>query len=433
MKVSHYTGSGTAELERLSAAGPEWLSEIRNTARAKAEELAWPQPTDEEFRRSSVANYDFPSYEFEAAAASEPTDVASVPDADAGYAGVLRFRGATLESAWLRSDLADAGVVFASLGADIPAATQERVAEALQVGLSNADNRLSIWHYALLTHGVVLHVSRFTEISEPFLIEFFSDGTDMLRAPHVAVVTEEGGRADVVVVHSDAGEGEPVVSDGFDVQVGAAGAVRFFGVQDLNLDTTVVSNGQGTVGRDAAFRSYQCVLGGMFSKYRIDANMCGPGSDAFLGGVFLPHEDQHVDLRTVQNHISPQAHSLTLYKGAVQDEAHSVYQGLIRVDHDALSTDAYLTNNNLLLSEEARSDSIPTLQINTDEVRCSHGSTTGKLDASQLYYLYSRGYSPAEAKRILVRGFLEELLAAYPEAVSERISSLVEARIKDAG
>ena len=113
-----------------------------------------------------------------------------------------------------------------------------------------------------------------------------------------------------------------------------------------------------------------------------------------------------MDLRTVQNHVSPKAHSLTLYKGAVQDEAHSVYQGLIRVDHEALSTDAYLTNNNLILSEEARSDSIPTLQINTDEVRCSHGSTTGKLDPRQLYYLYSRGYSPAEAKRILVRGFL---------------------------
>ena len=105
---------------------------------------------------------------------------------------------------------------------------------------------------------------------------------------------------------------------------------------------------------------------------------------------------------------------------------------MIRVDHDALSTDAYLTNNNLILSEEARSDSIPTLQINTDEVRCSHGSTTGKLDPRQLYYLYSRGYSPAEAKRILVRGFLEELIAVYPEAVAERVASLVEARIKDA-
>lgn len=431
MTVSHYTGSAVAEFERLTAAGPTWLVEIRNAARAKAEEFAWPRPTDEEFRRSSVSDYDFPAYAFEAAATAAPTETGAPPQADAGYAGVLRFRGATLESAWLRSDLAESGVVFASLGADLPVATRTRAAEALDIGLANADNRLSTWHYALLTHGAVLHVSRFAEIREPFLIEFSADGTDLLCAPHVTIVTEEGGRADVVVVHSGE-DGEPIVSEGFDALVGAAGSVRLFGVQDLNLDATVVSNGQGTIGRDAVFQSYQCVLGGLFSKYRIDANMAGPGADAFLGGVFLPHEDQHVDLRTVQNHVSPKAHSLTLYKGAVQDEAHSVYQGLIRVDHDALSTDAYLTNNNLILSEEARSDSIPTLQINTDEVRCSHGSTTGKLDPRQLYYLYSRGYSPAEAKRILVRGFLEELIAVYPEAVAERVASLVEARIKDA-
>jgi Fe-S cluster assembly protein SufD len=106
-----------------------------------------------------------------------------------------------------------------------------------------------------------------------------------------------------------------------------------------------------------------------------------------------------------------------------------VYQGLISVDHDALDTDAYLTNNNLVLSDDARADSIPTLEIHTNEVRCSHGSTTGKLDESQIFYLNTRGYSPEEAQHLLVQGFFEEIVGRYPEIVSDEIHEIVEERI----
>ena len=213
--------------------------------------------------------------------------------------------------------------------------------------------------------------------------------------------------------------------------VGNAGQIEYFGMQNVNIDSSVISNAVATVGRDATFRSYVAVFGGLFSKYRLDAVMVGEGGDAFLGGVYFPHEDQHVDLRTVQRHISPKAHSLTLYKGAVTDEARSVFQGLISVDHDALSTDAYLTNNNLILGDDAQADSIPTLEIHTDEVRCSHGSTIGKLDAGQIYYLETRGYSPDEAKRMLVEGYFEEILGKYPETVSDEIHLLLVDRIGD--
>ena len=224
-------------------------------------------------------------------------------------------------------------------------------------------------------------------------------------------------------------EGETVWNVGVDYHVGDGGEIRSYGVQTVNLDATVFSNGYGHVGRDATLKVYDTPLGGLLSKYRFDVSMDGPGGDAFIGGVYFPNQDQHVDMRTVQHHHATQAHSLTLYKGAITDEAHSVYQGLIAVDHEALNTDAYLTNNNLLLSDSARADSIPTLEINTDEVRCSHGSTIGKLNADQLFYLKTRGYSDDQARHELVLGFLEEVLSAYPEALHKSVSQVVEGRI----
>jgi Fe-S cluster assembly protein SufD len=131
----------------------------------------------------------------------------------------------------------------------------------------------------------------------------------------------------------------------------------------------------------------------------------------------------------VQDHRGRNTGSRTFYKGAVKDEARSIYQGLIKVDHDAPQTDAYLTNNNLILNDGARSDSIPSLQINTDDVKCSHGSTTGRIDQRQLFYLLTRGYSPTEARVMLVQGFFEELIARAPAIVQEDVRAEVEERL----
>jgi Fe-S cluster assembly protein SufD len=126
-----------------------------------------------------------------------------------------------------------------------------------------------------------------------------------------------------------------------------------------------------------------------------------------------------MDIGTLQEHRSPRATSDALYKGAVHPGGRSVFQGLIEVSPKAAKTDAYLTNKNLVLGDGARADSIPQLNILTDDVKCSHGSTTGKLDETQLFYLYSRGFSPSEAKKELTRGFLAEVIDGAPEAIAE--------------
>lgn len=407
---------------------PEWLQRVRSAAMERFQGMPWPTSQDEEFRRSDLSSYTFENWAFE-----QDTGEVAVVENPAGLSGTVTFEGARAVRRTLDEDLEKKGVLLLSFRDlqqnPLPAKIAEQVEKTLLDAVANADNRIALWHYVALTHGAIVYVPDFLEIADPFLISFEESGDHVLRAPQVVVVGGTGARFSVVHRMRGSDEGDVLYNEGVDITVGDTGAVQYFLYQQGNLDSSFFSNGIGQVGRDGVLKMYTAAFGGLFSKYRFDAQMVGPGGDAFLGGVYFPHEDQHIDMRTVQRHLAKNAHSLTLYKGAVICEAHSVYQGLISVDHEALNTDAYLTNNNLVLGDEARADSIPTLQINTDEVRCSHGSTTGKLDDRHLFYLESRGYNPEEARHLLIQGFFEEVVAHYPEVVQEEIQEIVEQRI----
>ncbi len=411
------------------------MTDVRRVALDRFRDMEWPTAQDEEFRRSDVSSYDFDRYRL-----SSSTGLPQGVEVPVVQSGIVEFSGTQVKRRALAEGLAEKGVVFISIeeavadGLDGQGLDQQilsSVREALLKGIANADNRLSVWHYATITHGAILYVPKFLELKEPFIVSFDDDGDGDLRAPQIVVIGEEGARFSVVSRTVQDDEGEIFYNEGVNIVVGDAGQVEYFSVQNVNIDSTYISNGMATVGRDSVYHGYTAAFGGMFSKYRFDAEMVGVGGDAFLGGVYFPHEDQHIDLRTVQRHLEPKAHSLTLYKGAVNDEAHSVFQGLINVDHAALDTDAYLTNNNLILSDDGQADSIPSLEISTDEVRCSHGSTTGKLDPRQIYYLQTRGYSSEEARRLLLEGYFEEVLSKYPEVVADELRGIVDDRISD--
>ncbi|MFW5695623.1 MAG: Fe-S cluster assembly protein SufD [Alkalispirochaeta sp.] len=407
---------------------PQWLREVREAAVNRFAEMEWPTSQDEEFRRTDVSMYTFDDYGFEIAAGAD----AEVEN-PVGHSGSMTFSNTAGLRRSMAEGLQEKGVVFVSLQAAINGAVTgdlaDKVKNVLLRGLENADNRIAVWHYATMTHGAILYVPRFVELKDPFVVTFDESGDEVLRSPQIVAIADEGARFTVVHRSRGAEEGEVLFNEAVDLHVGNAGRIDCFGLQNVNIDSSYFSNGFGSVGRDATLHVYTGAFGGLLSKYRYDVHMDGAGGDAFIGGVYFPHEDQHVDLRTVQHHVDPNAHSLTLYKGAVTDEAHSVYQGLISVNHDALNTDAYLTNNNIVLGDDARADSIPTLEIHTDEVRCSHGSTIGKLDDSQIFYLNTRGYSPEEAKHLLVQGFFEEVVGNYPEVVVDDIHEIVEKRI----
>jgi Fe-S cluster assembly protein SufD len=298
------------------------------------------------------------------------------------------------------------------------------VAQLLDSGLGRADNRIAAWHLGSLSHGALLYVPEGLELPDPVFVDLEEPAGASF--PHLAVVLGRGARA-VVVQRMSGGGG--LVNAGLDARLADGAALELYLLQDLGLSSLFFNQAFAAVGRDASFRSLEAHLGSRLAKTRLDCSLEGPGAESHLNGAYLAGAGQHMDLRTVQRHLSPKATSRALYKGAVQDSGRTIYQGLIQVSPGAAGTDAYLSNKNLILNDGARADSIPSLRIDNNDVRCTHGSTTGRVNPEELFYLASRGLSPAEARNMLVLGYFEELLGRAPFAsealagVSGRLSA----------
>ena len=185
-----------------------------------------------------------------------------------------------------------------------------------------------------------------------------------------------------------------------------AARLRYLNVQDLGPRVSQVGYQASRVGRDASLHSSVVALGGDYARVRTDSRIDGKGGSAELNAVYFTDGDRMHDFRTLQDHVAPSTTSDLLFKGAVQDRGRSVYSGLIRVRPEARGTNAFQTNRNLVLSEGAGAESVPNLEIETDDVSCSHASAVGPVDEEQLYYLESRGIPPVAAERLIVLGLL---------------------------
>jgi Fe-S cluster assembly protein SufD len=190
--------------------------------------------------------------------------------------------------------------------------------------------------------------------------------------------------------------------------------VRYLSVQEHGPRTWQVALQRAHVGRDAALHSSAVALGGDYARLRSESRLDGDGAESDLTAVYFGDHTQMLDFRTLQDHDAPNTRSDLLFKGAVEDEAHSVYSGLIRLRPAARKANARQTNRNLVLSEGAGAESIPNLEIEANDVQCSHASAVGPIDEDQLYYLESRGVPPADAERLIVLGFFDDVLERLP-------------------
>ena len=285
-----------------------------------------------------------------------------------------------------------------------------------------------------MPRGATEHFSSFRpglEIAEPFIIEFTESGVGALSAPHVVVSLGEGARASVIQrLGGVPGTEEKLLCNaGLDLLLSDAAGLKYFEAQDLGGQSLYFRNARARGGRDSSLRHFDAAFGGRLVKTRIESGLAGRGAEAFLDGVYFCGSGQHMDLRTVQRHHSPSATSRAYYKGAVASGGRTVFQGLIEVAHGASGTDAYLTNRNLILGDAARSDSIPTLKIGNNDVRCSHGSTSGRLSEEELFYLESRGLSRRDAREMLVVGYFEDLLDKAPDVFKEGALERIRSRM----
>lgn len=418
------------ELEELqkSLSGPDWLRSLRRDALAKYAATDWPTISEEEWRRSNLSAFEFDSYAHLASSApetsrSEPSD---------SLAGVVRIHNGSVTDSAVTGEVAATGVRLLPLSeflADSTADARSKVQSVLERSLQEADNRVQYWHFATIDEPIVLYVPQFVEVEDLFLVEYGFGGDEEYAVPHLTVVLEEGAKARIAKRILTRDSGEVLVNDGVDIDLADASSLHFVALQQLNDESLYFANGSSHVGCDSFVHCTEASLGADFVKSRFACTLDGDGADAVLNGLYFAVDEQHMDLRTVQRHMAPHTSSRAFYRGAVRDESHSIYQGLIQVDGAARGTDAYLTNKNLILGADARADSIPSLNINTDEVKCSHGSTTGKLDPAQLFYLQSRGFGVDEARKLLVQGYFEDIVAQCPDVMVATMRALIADRI----
>jgi Fe-S cluster assembly protein SufD len=284
---------------------------------------------------------------------------------------------------------------------------------------------------AIRSGGAFVYVPDGVEAALPVRLFHWIDGAGTIAAPRTVVVL--GKRAKVTIVEellSAPATGTSLHLGGTEVFLGEGAHLTYGQLQDWSRNVVHYSNQRIRLERDAELQWIQTLLGARSVKTNAYFDLAGPGARAYVHGFMFGDQTQHFHLHTLQRHQKDHCTSDLLIKGCLKDTARSIYQGLIQVSEGAQRTDAYQANRNLLLSDTARADSIPGLEILANDVRCTHGATIGHVDPEQLYYLMARGLPRAEAQRLIVEGFFAPVLDRIPlESVRDQLRTAIGRKI----
>jgi Fe-S cluster assembly protein SufD len=289
-------------------------------------------------------------------------------------------------------------------------------------------DKLSALHAALFSGGTFLYVPDGVVVEKPLVSQFWSSGGGAAVLPHTLVLAGKGSSFNYIDEFLSPDLDRPGLTSGSaEIFADDASNVGYVSLQRWGRHAWQFANQRVHVRRDASVRLVSVGLGGRFAKNRVEATLAGPGASAELKALYFGSGQQFFDFHTLQQHVVGNTTSDLLFKGALQDEARSVYAGLIRIEPDATHSDAYQANRNLLLSRTAKAHSIPMLEILNNEVRCTHGATIAPVDPEHIFYLESRGIPGASAERMIVHGFFGEVLDRIPVAQAR---DLVEAELE---
>ncbi len=260
----------------------------------------------------------------------------------------------------------------------------------------------------------VLRVPAGTVISEPIVVAHTSPGPGTATFPRLVLDIGEDAEVTVVERFSSPDDEDSIVFPLLQIRTARAARVKYLAINELGRSSWQIGHQQAIGGRDSTMLLATVALGGQYARVRSEARVDGEGASTKQVALYFAADDQMHDFRTIQDHAAPHGNSDLLFKGAVQDDARSVYTGLIRIRNEAKGTNAFQTNRTLTLSEGSWAESVPNLEIETNDVHCSHASTVGPIDEDQRFYLESRGISSGVAERLIVLGFFDEVLDQLP-------------------
>ncbi len=383
-------------------ASPAWAEEARSSASDSLASLPALTGREEDWRFTPPADLGLGDAEPEAPGAS------AVP-APAGGPRAARLELVDGAPAAPSPDDLPEGVIVAELGAALT--EHEGLVRERLYGLIGFDERPGALNAARWDGGLLVYVPRGLDVALPVESILTATGASGRVFGRSLVVVEDGAKATIIERYASGDLAGPVsASSAVELYVGQGAELEHVSVIDWGAGVRHHAMLRAQVGRDARARSVVVTLGGDVVRVEPTMVVAGPGADARALGLYFAAGEQHFEHRVVARHDAPQAYSNLLYKGAIQDAAHTVFFGNLVVPPGAPGTDAYQTNRNLVLNDGARADTIPFLEIETAEVKCSHAGAVGRVDDEHLFYLQSRGVPTAEAKRLIVMGFLQEVL-----------------------
>jgi len=388
----------------LAASGhlPAWWLDLKRQAWNRFCALPVPQRTDELWRFSTVAGLALPGR------IAAPGPAAAAAPAVAATASLSFADNRVAARTALPEDLARRGVIFCTLEEAILGHSDLFRSHFAAQPVDLGSEKFAALNAALTSSGAFLHVPAGVEVPGPFVVSHAA--AQAAAFPHTLVILGDNAKASVLETFSSA-EGASGFATGVnDLFAGPGSQLTYVGAQDWSADTLALQLNSTVVKRDARVLSLNVHLGGRQARHESHSRLQEPGAFSEMLALTVARGTREFDQRTLQSHQAPNTGSNLLYKSALLDRAHTIFSGLIIVDPDAQRTDAYQSNRNLMLSDEAEASSLPGLEIQANDVRCTHGSTTGHVDDEQMFYLRSRGIPLATARELLVFGFFEEVL-----------------------
>src|ERR687883_1719674 len=415
---------------------PGWLLEKRLEAWQTFEKMPMPSLRDEAWRYTDISDVrieDFVPYAPSPDASSErdlPEAVQTLIEEGEQNSALLVQHNSETAYSRIDEELARRGVVFTDLHTALRE-HEDLVREHL-FGLVPEDyDKFAALSAAAFSGGSFLYVPRGVAVEVPIQSYRWLDVTGSIM-PRTLVVVEEGAPLTYIDEYASYAGEEPALSNGaVELYVGQGANVHYVSLQNWERNVLHFNTIRSSAGKEAVINSLLVSLGAQLSRTNVEAGLTAPGSDSEMLGLYFADTSQVLDHHTLQDHIAPDAHSDLLYKGALRDESLAVFSGLIRVEPGAQKTDAYQTNRNVILgTDEAMAVSLPNLEIMADDVKCSHGSTTGQVDDVELFYLMSRGIPRKEAEKLVVFGFFGEVTSRIPfKGLKTKLDRAIEAKI----
>ncbi|MEM9158545.1 MAG: Fe-S cluster assembly protein SufD [Verrucomicrobiota bacterium] len=413
---------------------PSWWTEFKKDSFEKFSSLPMPNRKNEYWRFSNLKGIKIDDYSFgEHALIEDAYDLIERSSILCQHSGSYVFAdNQTVHMQQAAAELREKGVIWCTLREAVKHHSELLRDYFMKQEADLGSEKFAALHSAFVENGVLLYVPKGVEVEDPFVVYNWATSADAAIFPHTLVITEEFSKAQIVEAQFSKNEADRAFSCGVThLFAGCGSKIDYTLLQDYNEQTLGFQINSNIAGKDATVKTASVNVGCRQYRSETHGRIKGAGAHVDMYSLAVTDADQEIDQRTLQTHSAAHATSNLLFKNALQDSSKTIFSGLIKVDEGAQQTDAYQTNRNLLLSNKAEANSLPGLEIEANDVKCSHGATTAQIEDEEIFYMLARGIPRHKAQELIVYGFFEEIIDELSnESLAENARRIIQSKFQ---